>query len=374
VNVLVVSGIWPPDVGGPASHAPAFAHLLAAHGHRVEVVTTASAPPRPEEFPVRWVDRRMPKGILHARVVSLVARRARSADVVYATSMSTRSALAATLARRPLVVRVAGDVAYERTRRLGLFDGDLVAFQHAGGATLAVARRARSLALGRARTVVFPSAFLRDLAAGWGLHGRLEVVPNPAPAETPTASPAELKRAFGVDGLLLAFAGRLTAAKSLDVALHALARLGDATLVVVGDGEERPALERLAGELGLESRVRFLGAQPRVDVLRALRAADVAVLSSRWENFPHVLVEALAVGTPVVATAVGGVGEIVADGENGLLVPSGDPDAFAAALARLFDDAELRDRLSATAARSVERFAPEQVYGRLEQVLVEAAR
>jgi glycosyltransferase involved in cell wall biosynthesis len=373
VNVLVVSGIWPPDVGGPASHAPAFAGLLAAHGHRVEVVTTASAPPRPEDYPVHWVDRRTPKGLLHARVVSLAARRARAADVVYATSMSTRSALAATLARRPLVVRVAGDVAYERARRLGLFAGDLVAFQSAGGPAVATARRARSAALGRARTVVFPSAFLRDLATGWGLGGRLEVVPNPAPAELPAESAAELKRSFGVEGPLLAFAGRLTAAKSLDVALRALAQLDGATLLVVGDGEERAGLERLARELRLEPRVRFLGAQPRAEVLRTLRAADVAVLSSRWENFPHVLVEALAVGTPVVATAVGGVGEIVADGENGLLVPSGEPEALAGALARVLGEPALRDRLAAAAAPSVERFAPERVYGRLEQVVLEAA-
>jgi glycosyltransferase involved in cell wall biosynthesis len=104
-----------------------------------------------------------------------------------------------------------------------------------------------------------------------------------------------------------------------------------------------------------------------------LRAADSAVLSSRWENFPHVLVEALAVGTPVVATAVGGVPEIVQDGLNGLLVPPEQPPALAAALRRLLGDDELRDRLAAAAPGSVERFAPERVYGRLEQIVLEAA-
>ena len=152
------------------------------------------------------------------------------------------------------------------------------------------------------------------------------------------------------------------------MALHALERLPDATLLVVGDGEERARLERLAGD-----RVRFLGAQPREQVLRVLRAADVAVLSSRWENFPHVLVEALAVGTPVVATAVGGVPEIVEDGVNGLLVPAEDPEALAAALRRVLEEPGLRDRLAAATAGSVERFAPERVYGRLERILLDAA-
>ncbi len=97
------------------------------------------------------------------------------------------------------------------------------------------------------------------------------------------------------------------------------------------------------------------------------------MLSSAWENFPHTVVEALAVGTPVIATDVGGVGEIVEDGRNGLLVPSGDPEAFAAALRRFLGDAGLRGRLRAAAAPSVARFAPEEIYARLEEILLTAA-
>ena len=108
-------------------------------------------------------------------------------------------------------------------------------------------------------------------------------------------------------------------------------------------------------------------------MLRLFRAADASVLSSAWENFPHTLVEALAVGTPVVATSVGGVPEIVRDGENGLLVPPGDPAALAAALRRFLGDAELRERLRAGAAPSVEHLHPERIYGRLEELLTQVA-
>ncbi len=87
-------------------------------------------------------------------------------------------------------------------------------------------------------------------------------------------------------------------------------------------------------------------------MLRLFRAADASVLPSAWENFPHTVVEALAVGCPVIATAVGGVPEVVRDGENGLLVPPGDAAALAAAIERFFGDAScasgcaapLRDR------------------------------
>ncbi len=139
------------------------------------------------------------------------------------------------------------------------------------------------------------------------------------------------------------------------------------TLRLAGDGDERAALEARAAELGLDSRVEFLGSLGRDEVLALFRSADAAILSSAWENFPHTVVEALAVGTPVIATAVGGVPEIVTDGENGLLVPPGDPAALAAAIRRFFAEPELRERLRSAAAPSVERFAPERVYGELER-------
>jgi glycosyltransferase involved in cell wall biosynthesis len=86
------------------------------------------------------------------------------------------------------------------------------------------------------------------------------------------------------------------------------------------------------------------------------------------------VVEALAVGTPVIATATGGVGEVVRDGENGLLVPLGDSAALGAAIRRYFDDEELRRRLHAGAAPSVAKYAPERIFAQLEQTLQRVAR
>jgi glycosyltransferase involved in cell wall biosynthesis len=96
------------------------------------------------------------------------------------------------------------------------------------------------------------------------------------------------------------------------------------------------------------------------------------VLSSAWENLPHAAVEALAVGTPVVSTAVGGVPEVVHDGENGLLVPANDVEALATALRSMLEDAGLRARLAGAAQPSVAAIGRDRVYGRLEEILAEA--
>lgn len=371
MNVLLVSGIWPPDVGGPASHAPELAAFLRERGHGVEVVITASSAPAARDYPVRFVSRRLPPGLRHLAVVGLVARRARRVDVVYATSMIGRSSLGTFVARRPLVAKLVADPAYERARRQGLFAGGLADFQHtAGGPRVRILRFARDFALRRARHVVCPSGFLKQLAEGWGLpSGRVTVLPNPSPEVPSLPSHEELRG----DVPRLAFAGRINSQKALEVTLGALAQQQGIELVIAGDGPERAALEAETYRLGLDGRVRFVGPLDRAGVLELFRSADASILSSAWENFPHTVVEALAVGTPVIATAVGGVTEVVTDGENGLLVPAGDADALAAAIGRFFADAELRERLRANAARSVEPLARDRVYGRLEEILAEAA-
>jgi glycosyltransferase involved in cell wall biosynthesis len=372
VKVVVVTGIWPPDVGGPASHAPALAAHLVERGHRVEVVTTAAGQPAPRPWPVHWISRSLPAGVRHAAVAGAVGRAARGADAVYATSMIRRAAAGSLAARRPLVVKLVADEAFERARRAGRFDGTLDAFQREpGDLRVRWLRRTRTAALRRARHVFCPSAYLREIALAWGLEpARVSVLPNPAPEVPELPPPAELRRELGLDSPLVGFAGRLTAQKSLELALRAVAAVPGVTLAVLGDGPERQVLERRAGELGLDGRVRFLGRGDRDDVLRLFRACDAALLSSSWENFPHTVVEALAVGTPVLATAVGGVPEIVRDGENGLLVPPGDADALATALSRLVGEPRLRESLAAAAAPLAEK----RLLARIEKELVRSVR
>jgi len=371
VRVVVVSGIWPPDPGGPASHAPALADFLHGRGHAVEVVTTADTAPAAREYPVHWVSRS--SAFRHVRCALLVRRCARGADVVYATSMIRRAAIGSRLARRPLVVKLVSDEVFERATRSGRYEGTLDQFQSVGGVRTRLLRTTRDAALRGARHVFCPSAYLRGVALGWRLDpARVSVLSNPAPPMPPLPSHEELRRELRLDGQVLAFAGRLGPQKALRIALEAVAAVQEVTLVLAGDGPDRAALEARASELGLEGRARFVGSLSREQVLRLFRAADASVLSSAWENFPHTVVEALAVGCPVIATAVGGVPEVVRDSENGLLVPPNDVSALAAAIRRFFEDDELRRRLAEAASASVADYTEEAVFTRIEDELARA--
>jgi glycosyltransferase involved in cell wall biosynthesis len=264
---------------------------------------------------------------------------------------------------------------FERETRSGRYQGTLDEFQRVGGAPrVRFLRSTRNAALRGARHVFCPSAYLRGVALSWGLAPeRVSVLPNPAPEVPPLPSRDELRAELGLDGHALVFAGRLGPQKALGVALTALAEVPGVDLTIAGDGPERAALERRTAELGLAGRVRFLGSVPRDTVLRLFRAADASVLSSDWENFPHTVVESLAVGCPVIATAVGGVPEVVRDGENGLLVAPGDPAALATAISRFFADHELRGRTRAAAPGSIAGLSEDAVFATIEAELERAA-
>jgi len=171
-------------------------------------------------------------------------------------------------------------------------------------------------------------------------------VPNAVGPAPPPAGGEELKLKPGTR-LVLAV-GRLVEQKNQELAIRAIASVPDAVLAIAGDGPLRPRLERVASEVGTDGRVRFLGVRP--DVRELMGAADAIVLSSRWEGLPLSALEALASGTPLVATSVRGLRELVVDEQDALLVPE-EPEALAAGLRRVLDDPELAARLSEAGKR-----------------------
>jgi glycosyltransferase involved in cell wall biosynthesis len=166
----------------------------------------------------------------------------------------------------------------------------------------------------------------------------------------------------------IAFCGRLEGEKDVATLVRAFARLRENVwLVVVGDGSERPELERLAARLGVADRVRFLGFVAPADVPAILAHVDVLALPSRFEELGSAALEALVVGVPIVASNVGGLPDAV--GDAGLLHPPGDAEACARRLDAVLGDRALAARLSAAARRRAPAYDWELLGGR---VLAEA--
>jgi glycosyltransferase involved in cell wall biosynthesis len=183
------------------------------------------------------------------------------------------------------------------------------------------ARLAARLAFGRAALVLPVSGALRRGIEAHGIRARFRVVPNVV--DTSLFRPGDEPR----EGLLAV--GLLYEAKGFDVLLAALARLPGERLRLVGDGPLRGALEAEAARLGVAGRVDFHGLAPKEEVARLMRRARLVVVPSRFETSGVVAIEALASGTPVVASAVGALPELFAGG-GGLLARPGNADELAA--------------------------------------------
>lgn len=194
-------------------------------------------------------------------------------------------------------------------------------------------------------TVAVSSALAVQLGEILGLEpGRISAIPNAVETSDAVHEPDPSRFTIGV-------LSRFVAHKCLDHILEAVAKVPDAHLVIGGSGPDRDDLERLTAELGIDDRVEFLG---WVDPDEVLNRCNIVALASRIEGHPLTLLDAHARGIPAVATDVGGVAEIVADGETGYIVPYGDIEAMAAAFTRLAADPALVEQMGAAARRRTE--------------------
>ncbi len=166
---------------------------------------------------------------------------------------------------------------------------------------------------------------------------------------------------------LLLYAGRLQPWKGVETAIRALPALPTATLLIAGDGEDRPRLTALAAELGVSTRVRWLGMVPRTELPHLYSHVDLLLATSyASETFGISLVEAQACGLPVVATNFGGFPEVVHPGQTGVLVPPRDVAALRDAVARLLDDPAQRSAMAAAAPAWAAQFSWAAVADRVE--------
>jgi glycosyltransferase involved in cell wall biosynthesis len=177
----------------------------------------------------------------------------------------------------------------------------------------------------------------------------------------------------GGDPVIVA-AGRLADAKNYPLLIDAVAKLREsipARLCILGEGDLEPALRQRVNDRGLRDAVSFLGFQS--NPWKFIAQADVFALSSHYEGFGNVLIEAMALGVPVVATASAGTRDIVDSESSGLLVHDHTADAFASALGRVLGDRERRESMSRAARHAAERFAAPAVIARYDTVLQELA-
>ena len=358
--IALFASAFHPHVGGVEEHVRQLAHACHRKGHQAIVVTNRWPPELPEfeeheGIPVYRFAMRTPGGSLRERAKYQLNRasterrmldvlRKHKVDLLHVHCVSSNGYYAQVVRRAlhlPLVVTTHG----ERTMDAGQI------YQRS-----AFMNRMLCALLAEADHITACSQHTLDDLEGW--HGqpfgpRAQVVYNGIDLSSFTsAKPYPHPRPY-ILGI-----GRHVPQKGFDVLLQAFAQAHQTShdLLLAGNGPERPALERLAADLGLADRVRFVGRADRPIAVSLFAGCSFFVLPSRQEPQGIVNLEAMAAGKAVLASRVGGVPEIVQDGETGLLVSAEDAPALAKAIERLTDDAPLRQRLGAAGQERAQAF------------------
>lgn len=376
MRILIITGIFPPDIGGPATYVPQIAGGLSVRGHEVTVLTLSDQLYHQDSdypFMVLRLPRKVAKPWRQFLTISQILRLGRSADILFVNGLALEAVLANKVLRKPLVIKVVGDLIWERAHTFGWIKDDFETFQQKRySLKIETLKALRSWWTRQADQVIVPSLYLAGWIQRWGLPPeRVAVIYNavePAYAILPLPVPLETP-------IKVVTVGRFVRWKRLDRIFASVAKIPNLGLIIIGDGPERLRLVQLAASMGISERVYFSGQRDHEETLRLMAAADLFLLNSTYEGLPHVVLEAMALGLPVVATAVGGTPELIKNGETGILIKMDDDGSLLSTLERLIKDFEWRRRLGESARHQIEEnFKLEDMICKTEALLYEVKK
>ncbi len=344
MKLVIATPLYPPESGGPATYAKLLETELPKNDWEVEVVRFSSV-------------RQLPKVVRHIAYLWKVYQAAKKADAVLAldpVSTGLPASIAAHIASKPFYVKIVGDYAWEQgTQRFGVRDSlDVFVTKRHVPLMVKALRAVQEHVARSAKKIIVPSEYWKRLLTTWNIQEEnVRVIYNaPKRLDANYMRPIEKKYIVSISRLVpwKGFAGVIRAMKKVD----------DLCLVIVGGGPERARLGALVQELGLGSRVIFTGP---ADAPAYIKHAEAFVLNTSYEGFSHLILEAFALGTPVLTTPAGGNTEQVTHEETGLLFPVDDTDAIADAINRITTDAELRERITENAKQKLGSFSVENL-------------
>ena len=357
MRIVIATGLYPPEIGGPATYSSYLERRFPTLGIDVVVVPFRRA-------------RRYWKIIRHTVYFYLVFKAVRHAELVYAqdpVSVGLPAFLAAFILRKHFVLKVVGDYAWEQaTQRFG-YSGTPDSFQNAQ--VHFFARLLRSLerfVARRAATVVVPSKYLGKLVKTWGVPAsRIKVITNGIESFGETGTKQVIRGMLKFHGKLIVSVGRLVPWKGFDLLIKILPSIRrdfpETKLLIVGSGPLMKTLEDQAEAAGLRNEVIFTGALERDVLVRYVRASDVFVLNTAYEGLSHQILEVMAIGVPVITTNVGGNPEVITHGVDGYLLKQNDMKGFRETIRTVLADPALRTKLVTAGKKKVSNFSNERM-------------
>ncbi|MEK7581926.1 MAG: glycosyltransferase family 4 protein [Patescibacteria group bacterium] len=364
MKITIATGIYPPDIGGPATYSKTLFDELPKRGIETEVVSFGEV-------------RHLPKGISHISYFFKLLRRVSNSDLIFAqdpVSVGLPALLVAVFLRKKFILKIVGDYAWEQgtTRYFVTTPLDDFSKEHRGYPFfIRFLKLIQALVARGADRIIVPSKYLKKIVSNWGVSKeKIFVVYNSFDHndkifKESAPSPADEKIIVSV-GRLVPWKGFITL---ISIIPRLIKHFPGIKLIIAGDGPERRNIENAVRNIGLESNIFLTGGLSKEKLFKYIKSADVFVLNTSYEGFSHQLLEVMALGTPIITTTAGGNSEIIKNEENGILVAPDDRGALQKAIERILVDEELAKKFSIAGKKTVSFFTVERMINETIKVL-----
>ena len=363
MKILIATGIYPPQIGGPATYSKLLHDELPKYGFQVSVCNFGDV-------------LKFPKIVRHAVYFWRLLFASADADIIFAqdpVSVGFPALLASQIRNKKFVLKIVGDYAWEQsTQRFGVFDrlDDFSAISKPYSFRVRFLKKIQKYVADSAESIVTPSIYLKKIVSNWGVCSeKITVIYNAFDFKGLSVGKSVLRHKLGLVGTVVVSAGRLVPWKGFSVLIDAVAEvrneIHDVTLYIAGEGPLRAELEKKVEDAGISDSVKFLGKVPQTSLFEYIKAADMFVLNTDYEGFSHQLLETMALGTPIITTGVGGNIELIEAGKTGILLNYNDKVNIAESLIALVRDPVLVETISKNAKEKVKEFSNERMLGGL---------
>ncbi len=366
-RILILTGVFPPDIGGPTAFLDPLARELAKNGYFVRVLTFGKKDKSKYPYSVKKVSNLWP-GIIRSFIyLKWGLWYGLKTDIVYNQDLYTAGLTGLMIKKilgKKMVTRFVGDSAWEKSSSARLIKDDILSFQRKKySSRIERWKKTRKRILVNSDRIIVASEFLKQVALKIGLpEEKIRVIYNSVDfmEMDPPSNKEELKSKMDLKGKILLTVARLVPWKGVDTLIEIMPDLirnyREIRLIVVGRGPESENLKKIARELKIENNIIFTGKANRQEINDYLSLSDIFLLNTNYEGMSHLLLEAMKAGLPIITTPAGGNLETIKDNKTGLLVDYGNKPKWIRAISNLLDEPDLRKRFVKNAKNDLKRF------------------
>tara|TARA_B100001741_G_scaffold35095_1_gene25119 strand:- start:404 stop:1537 length:1134 start_codon:yes stop_codon:yes gene_type:complete len=321
MDILITVGIFPPDIGGPASFVPKISKYLISKGHKVKIISLSEKENLnyEDEIDVTRISRNLPIIFRWFRTITKIYKSAKNSDLIFVNGLGTETTIANIFLRKIIIRKIVGDPVWERVYNKKLTTESFDSFQkNKQRLSIKIQKNIRNWSIKNSNLIITPSEHLKTFVQNIGFENDIYVINNGV--EIKQIEKVTLENKI----IKLVVVSRLVNQKNIDIVIKAVKRIEDKNILlnIVGDGPEVNNLKNLVKEKSLNKRVSFIGKIKNSELHNYLEDADIFIQASNYEGLPHSILEAINYEIPILSTEVGGCSAILNKGERGYIIPT----------------------------------------------------